>query len=97
MAAGGTSEGCVVRGGEHFGQAVFAEAVSALKHKRNSFVLVITRVAHGTTRSLDQSVEPQSQEESNTLTTKSILIKKTRTDPLSSRLMRNQTRFDFIL
>lgn len=52
MAAPGASEGGVGGGGEHLGEAVFAEAVSALEKERDSLVLVVPRVAHGTTGDL---------------------------------------------
>lgn len=52
MAAAGAGEGGVGGGGEHLGEAVFAEAVSALEEERDSLVLVVPRVAHGTARDL---------------------------------------------
>lgn len=52
MAAAGAREGGVGGGGEHLGEAVFAEAVSALEEERDSLVLVVPRVAHGTARDL---------------------------------------------
>ena len=52
MAAPGASEGGVGGGGEHLGEAVFAEAVAALEQERDSLVLVVPRVAHGTTGDL---------------------------------------------
>lgn len=52
MAAAGAREGGVGGGGEHLGEAVFAEAVSALEEERDSLVLVVPSVAHGTARDL---------------------------------------------